>query len=211
MMKTKDRILATSLTLFNERGLSQVTLRTIAKEMGISQGNLNYHFKKRQDIIEGLYFQLVGRMDEIFQDLVTKEVDILLIFESNRGVLAAFYNFRFFMLDFVQIMRENPSIKEHYLQLQQARIAQFQQTVTILQDKKLVRLEEFKDEFYHLYQRMSILGDFWLSAATISGLATEHDIQRYQLILSESIYPYLTPAGKRSFLQHRKKLKVRNN
>lgn len=206
-MKTKDRILATSLLLFNERGLSQVTLRTIAKEMGISQGNLNYHFKKRQDIIEGLYFQLVGRMDEIFQDLVTKEVDILLLFESNRGVLGAFYDFRFFMLDFVQIMRENPSIREHYLQLQKVRIGQFQQTVMILQEKGLVRAEEFEDEFDHLYQRMSIVGDFWLSAVTISRPAAKQEIQRYQLILSESIYPYLTPAGKRSFLQYRKKLK----
>jgi len=207
MMKTKDRILATSLSLFNESGLSQVTLRTIAKEMGISQGNLNYHFKKRQDIIESLYFQLVGRMDEIFQDLVTREVDIPLIFESNRRILAAFYDFRFFMLDFVQIMRENPSIKQHYLQLQQARIGQFQQTVTVLQDKEWVRLEEFEDEFDHLYQRMSILGDFWLSAVTISGSAAEQEIQRYQLILSESIYPYLTPAGKQSFLQFRKGLR----
>lgn len=207
-MKTKDRILATSLLLFNERGLSQVTLRTIAKEMGISQGNLNYHFKKRQDIIEGLYFQLVGRMDGIFQDLVNREVDIPLIFESNRGVIEAFYDFRFFMLDFVQIMRENPSIREHYLQLQKARIGQFQQTVMILQDKGLVRAEEFKDEFDHLYQRMSIVGDFWLSAATISGLAAKQEIQRYQIILSESIYPYLTPAGKQSFLQFRKGLQA---
>ncbi len=205
-MKTKDRILATSLSLFNERGLSQVTLRTIAKEMGISQGNLNYHFKKRQDIIEGLYFQLVGRMDDIFSDLVTREVDIPLIFESNRGVIEAFYDFRFFMLDFVQIMRENPSIQEHYLQLQKARIGQFQQTVMILQNKGLVRAEEFEDEFNHLYQRMSILGDFWLSAATISRPAAKQEIQRYQLILSESIYPYLTPAGKQSFLQFRKGL-----
>ena len=207
MMKTKGRILATSLSLFNERGLSQVTLRTIAQEMGISQGNLNYHFKKRRDIIEGLYFQLVERMDEVFQGLVTREVDIPLVFESNRRVLEAFYNFRFFMLDFVQIMRENPSIQQHYLQLQKARIGQFQQTVTILQDKELVRTEEFEDEFDHLYQRMSIVGDFWLSAAEVSGPSAGKLINHYQLILSEFIYPYLTPTGKQNFLQFRKGLK----
>lgn len=206
-MKTKDRILATSLSLFNERGLSQVTLRTIAQEMGISQGNLNYHFKKRQDIIEGLYFQLVERMDEVFQSLVTREVDIPLIFESNRRVIEAFYKFRFFMLDFVQIMRENPSIQAHYLQLQKARIGQFQQTVTILQDKGLVRTEEFEDEFDHLYQRMSIVGDFWLSAAEVSGPSAGKQISHYQLILAEFIYPYLTPTGKQKFLQFRKRLR----
>ena len=56
MKDTKEIIINTALKLFNTEGLSKVTLRTIANKMGISQGNLNYHFKKRDDIIEALYF-----------------------------------------------------------------------------------------------------------------------------------------------------------
>ncbi|HED09125.1 MAG TPA: TetR/AcrR family transcriptional regulator, partial [Caldithrix abyssi] len=63
MKDTREKILHTALTLFNRQGLPRVTLRAIAKEMGISQGNLNYHYKKRDEIIEALYFQLVARID----------------------------------------------------------------------------------------------------------------------------------------------------
>ena len=58
-MKTRDKILQTALNLFNQHGVPNVTLRRIAAEMFISQGNLNYHFKHREDIIEALYFQLL--------------------------------------------------------------------------------------------------------------------------------------------------------
>ncbi len=199
-MKTKDRILHTSLKLFNERGLSQVTLRTIAKEMGISQGNLNYHFKKRQDIIKALYLQLVERMDKIFSDLLEMELGLSLIFQSNAAMIDAFLEFKFFMLDFVQIMRENKEIHQHYLQLQIVRKQQFEGIVMLLQKQGHIRSEEFDGEYSNLQKRMSIVGDFWISSAEI--LDTDHRDQalRYANILSEFIYPYLTTKGKKDFL-----------
>ena len=64
MKNTKGTILNTALKLFNSQGLSKVKLRTIANNMGISQGNLNYHFKKREDVIETLYFRLVENINQ---------------------------------------------------------------------------------------------------------------------------------------------------
>lgn len=66
MNNTKQKILIKSLELFNSKGVSKTSLRTIADEVEISVGNLQYHFKKREDIIEALYFQLVEKMDSIF-------------------------------------------------------------------------------------------------------------------------------------------------
>jgi AcrR family transcriptional regulator len=53
-MKPRDRILATSLALFNEEGVAQVAGTRIAAELGMSQGNLHYHFRRKHEIVDRL-------------------------------------------------------------------------------------------------------------------------------------------------------------
>ncbi|NIB41109.1 TetR/AcrR family transcriptional regulator [Pseudomaricurvus alkylphenolicus] len=54
-IKTKDLILEVALLLFNERGERLVTSVDLANEMNISPGNLYYHFKGKEEIVEELY------------------------------------------------------------------------------------------------------------------------------------------------------------
>ena len=72
-MDTKSRILETALALYNEQGIQSVTNRHIAAEMGISPGNLHYHFRHTDDIIVALYEALSVEMDELVRGLEQAE------------------------------------------------------------------------------------------------------------------------------------------
>lgn len=200
MKKTKEIILDTSLELFNSLGLSKVTLRTIANKMEISQGNLNYHFKKREDIIETLYFQLVRNIDHSISDIQQHKSPFQLLVSISQTIMSNFYEYRFFLLDFVQIMRENKKIKTHYAELTTQREQQFSILFNLLIEKDLMRKEVLPNEYKNLYKRFQMLSEFWISDAEIhNSKITKKTILTYYEILTQAIFPYLTLKGQKEY------------
>lgn len=64
----REDILRTSTVLFNERGYGNVSLRDISGALGISVGNLNYYFAKKQDILQAIMernFLLTAAQEDI--------------------------------------------------------------------------------------------------------------------------------------------------
>lgn len=200
MKNTKERILNTALELFNKEGLSKVTLRAIANKMGISQGNLNYHFKKRELIIESLYFQLVDRIDEQISKHENQNIGLASLLSISSMMMESFFEYRFFMLDFVQIIRENDKIKTHYLEVTKRREGQFIMLSNFLVDKEIMRKEVLPNEYVYLFKRFQISSDFWISSAAITeSRLNKKMIKEYSNIINQAIFPYLTEKGKKAY------------
>ncbi len=53
--RTRERILQTALTMFNQFGEPTVAVTSIAFEMGISPGNLYYHYHSKDQIVADLF------------------------------------------------------------------------------------------------------------------------------------------------------------
>ncbi|MFK7772260.1 MAG: TetR/AcrR family transcriptional regulator [Saprospiraceae bacterium] len=200
MSTTKKKILDASRKLFNQQGLSAVSQRTIAAHLKISPGNLTYHFKKRNEIIEGLYFELVEKIDHAFLNVEMGEGLIVGLYQLTHQSMQNLFEYRFMMLDFIQVMREFPTIKKHYLKLITQREEQMKMFIQMLIQAGLLRKEEIENEYQNLIRRMMILSDFWLASAEISHeKMNKKQIEKYLEITSQVIYPYLTVKGKREY------------
>lgn len=202
-MKTREKILETALRLFNEHGVPNVTLRRIAAEMAISQGNLNYHFKKREDIIEALYYQLLMVFEEEKAKLDTHEMDMAFIFASTRSGMEALYRFRFLMIDFNQNMRENPAIHQHFIQLEQIRKVTYLKAFDIAISKGIMRKPEFDNEYEDLIDTIRVFSDYWIASSEIYRDASATVVDKYHKLLVELFYPYFTETAKSKFLSER--------
>lgn len=58
--RTRQRILDTTLALYNERGEPRVSTSLIAAELGISAGNLHYHFRRKDELSTALLERFVS-------------------------------------------------------------------------------------------------------------------------------------------------------
>ena len=70
--RTAERILDTTLELFNRFGEPNVSTTLISAELGISPGNLYYHYPAKEELITRLY----DRYDEALTELLRAADDV---------------------------------------------------------------------------------------------------------------------------------------
>lgn len=113
-MKTRDRILKASLQLFNEQGERNVTTNHIASHLGISPGNLYYHFRNKADIIYSLFLQyraLVDRYLQVPRDRTLTIEDKMVYLES---VFDGLWHYRFFHRDLEYLLTMDERLRHDY-------------------------------------------------------------------------------------------------
>jgi Transcriptional regulator len=112
---TRERILDASLALFNADGSHAVSTRHIATKIGISPGNLYYHFGNKEEIVLCLYERIEQQLLAILAPPATAPMRS---FDEVLGYLDAIFahlwEFRFFYRDLNSLLRDVPGLKERY-------------------------------------------------------------------------------------------------
>ena len=113
-MKTRDRILHTSLLLFNEEGEPNTTTVDIANEMDISPGNLYYHCKGKGIIIAELFSQFEQGLGEVLKAPLESSLDV----EDNwfylYVVFEEMYNYRFLYHNLSDLLQRYPDLSRRF-------------------------------------------------------------------------------------------------
>lgn len=97
--KTQDRIVQASLELFNLHGERNVTTNHIAAHVGISPGNLYYHFRNKQAIIAALFAAYEAEVDTILQRPADRPLTVSDKTAYLEALLAAMWRYRFLHRD----------------------------------------------------------------------------------------------------------------
>ncbi|GJM34384.1 MAG: hypothetical protein DHS20C18_33850 [Saprospiraceae bacterium] len=195
-MKTPDKILVVALQQFNEKGIDQVSIRTIAKEVGISAGNLAYHYKNTDTIMYALYLQLVEDLNKAIEQLGIVQPDINWLCEQMEANFRRFWQYKFILLDFAAVTRRVPMIREHFQQLVGLRQFQFRAAIHGLIEQGYWK-EEWVDGMYDQYiLRLIILSGAWIPDAEVHFDGdVEEIIPFYANLMLGSIMPFLTEKG----------------
>lgn len=195
-MKTRDRILVTSLALFNEEGEANTTTIDIANELDISPGNLYYHFKGKEQIIAELFQQYELALGSTLTAPIEKPLS------DSRGdveenwyflyvVMEEMYQYRFLYYNLDNILQRFPDILRGFRRLVQLKRAALHAICQSLLEQSVI--DARGQQLLGLVDNMTLTLNFWLNYSQLLHGERPPQITIHQgvLQLMTMIAPYL--------------------
>lgn len=196
-MTTKQRIIASSIKLFNLNGLANVRLQQIADDVGISVGNLAYHYYSKKAIIKEIDAQLSELIKPVID--VNRSFPSLMDFDTQ---LAHFYhllmNYSFYFLDLLEIKRNYPTLydkrKEYIFQI----IKQIENWFVLNVDNKILREEPRKRHYKIIAHTIWMIITFYMTQPIDHGKPEDSERVFKEMVWSQLI-PHFTTEGRVEF------------
>jgi len=165
--QTRERILDTSLAMFNAQGEPNVTTNHIADEIGISPGNLYYHFRNKEDIVEHLFSRYEARIDDallIPKDRLPNLEDIWL---QLHLIFECLWEYRFLYRDLVDILSRSRKLKLRFARIMARASASAVELMQGLARAGVLRASD--NEIRALAENVLLIATFWLSFDAVRG------------------------------------------
>ena len=197
VVNTKEKILSASIKLFNSKGLMNVRLQHIADEVGISVGNLAYHYYSKEAIVNAIDVQLSSLVAPVIS--VDLRPVSLMDFDTQ---MARYYHllmaYSFYFLDFIEIKRNYPKLYQKRKQYIQRIQLQMEQWLCSKADQGVLRAEPRKRHFKIIAHTMWMIITFYLTQPIDHGKPEDSERVFKEVIWSQ-ILPLLSEIGRTEF------------
>jgi len=191
---TKQKILQASLKLFNEKGVHSTTLRDVANAVGISIGNLAYHFKNTDYIIEELF-----KLMEAERGALLSTVQLIPSFENIHEqalpILKLSVKYKFVYVQSFDLLKDYPAIAKLHRQYIESNIGYMKAMLDYSVATGNMQTEPYAGFYMRLAENIWMVLYFWLSQEILRG-NKKHDIEAARRAMWEMILPHLTEKGK---------------
>ncbi len=193
---TRERILQASLELFNTQGERNVTTNHIASHLGISPGNLYYHFRNKSMIVAELFSEFEQRMEIFF---ILPEGTTVTLQDKTRyleSLLEIIWQFRFLHQGLEYLLESDPELAARYRQFSQHSLCSTQRIYQAFADAGILQLSPQQAETLSINVWI-VLSSWMRFLATTQGVQlnlSEQLLRRgiYQILILEE--GYVAPA-----------------
>ena len=165
--QTRQRILDASLAMFNSQGEQNVTTNHIADELEISPGNLYYHFRNKDDIIEQLFARFEERMDAALSAPSGRLPGLEDVWLQLHLVFECIWDYRFLYRDLVDILSRNRRLRLRFARILKRADEQAHQVMRGLVQAGIMRASA--DEVDAASTNILVIATFWLNYAAARG------------------------------------------
>lgn len=159
--RTRERILELSLKLFNQIGEPNVTTTTIAEEMEISPGNLYYHFRNKDDIINSIFAQFEQEIQRRLRFPDDHKPTIDEVWAYLQYMADFTWTYRFLYRDLNDLLARNRTLETHFKQIigHKVRFAQEMCEILVADGE----MDATPDEIGVIATNTGVLATYWLS------------------------------------------------
>ena len=178
--QTRQRILDTSLAMFNGQGEPNVTTNHIADELEISPGNLYYHFRNKDDIIEHLFQRYEERMDSALVAPEGRLPNLEDIWLQLHLVFECIWEYRFLYRDLVDILSRNRQLRIRFARILKRASANATTVMRGLVQAGVMRASATEIEC--TATNILVIATFWLNYASVRGDKDEQQAIRQGIV-----------------------------
>jgi AcrR family transcriptional regulator len=202
--RTRERILELSLRLFNDFGEPNVNTTIIAEEMNISPGNLYYHFKNKDDIINCLFQQFEREIDKLLAVPTNRTPNVEDAWLFLHLLFELIWKYRFFYRDLNNLLINNRTLELRFKTLlaQKTKMARWLCEGLAAQKE----LKATRPEIEALATNMVVVATYWLSYEYVLNPRRFSEPEVVGAALARGCYqvmaltaPYLTGASRTLF------------
>ena len=112
--RTRERIIELSHRLFNDFGEPNVTTSMIGDEMNISPGNLYYHFRNKDEILNTIFSDFEREMDTLLALPVKRRISVEDAWLFLHLVFELIWKYRFIYRDLNDLLSRNRIVETHF-------------------------------------------------------------------------------------------------
>ena len=112
--RTRERIIELTHRLFNDFGEPNVTTSMIGDEMNISPGNLYYHFRNKDEILNAIFSDFEREMDVLLVLPVKRRISVEDAWLFLHLVFELIWKYRFIYRDLNDLLSRNRIIETHF-------------------------------------------------------------------------------------------------